>query len=250
MRKIMMLAIVALVSACSSQQGQKLPRASKPVAVNVDLSRCPALAALSGGAASRMEPVELPSRTGDPLRKFTASSKEQFAVAAQGGGVHCVDIRRMIAITGMKSHQNDRFVSFVWEGFQDRGYRSDGAILVDRAGSGSHIDTGGVPVFSPSGSLVAAVHQSPTAFSALQGFAVWQVGPYATVQVAKIEDLPEMLDWRVDRWESETCVTLSAVPFARWNGAAADLAALQRDHFVARRVETGWTFAPAGKSGC
>ncbi|MDE8653718.1 hypothetical protein [Novosphingobium album (ex Liu et al. 2023)] len=217
------------------------------------MTRCPALAPLAGSAPARTESVDIagmPAALRDSLRKMTASTRDQFAVATLGGGLDCIDIRRMITIGGVKPHQRDRFVSFAWEGFEENGYRSDGTILVDRAGAGKHVDTGGEPVFSPSGTLIAAVHQSPTAFSALQGFGLWQAGPYGTVQVTKIEDLPEMFDWRIDRWESEACVSLSAVPFARLQAGSGDIAALPRDRFIVRRSEAGWAFAPAAKGGC
>lgn len=245
MRGILMLAALGLLSSCSGD-GQKAPSAL-PIAKTVNAGGCPALPALAGNTPARTSPADISA--GPPaLRRLAASTGEQLAVANMAGGVHCIDIRRMTAIGPLELHRQDRFLSFRWEGFQRDGYRSDGAILVDRMADGNHIDTGATPVFSPSGAFLAAVHQSATAFSALQGFGVWQVGPFATVQVAKVEDLPEMRDWRIDRWESESCISLSAAPFARTDGTAGGPP--PRGRFIAKRGPAGWTVASAESGAC
>ncbi len=104
--------------------------------------------------------------------------------------------------------------------------------------------------FSPSRGRLAAIEISESGFGSLNAFLVMQVEATGLRQLAKLEDIPLHVDWRIDSWAGENCINLSAVPQSRvpenWN----DLPKARRDRYVARPGAKGWTLVPAQGRGC
>ena len=244
MRKTIATAVLAIaVTACTGGGGEKV--VSTPT-YSAQLAQCPALSPLAKPSIARTRAITVPA---GPLAALVASDARNIAVARSNGGTSCVDVRLMSDVNGLAALQADRFVGFDWKGFTEEGFRNDGYSLVDRT-SGLVTETGGKPVFSPSGRMFAAAYQSESAFAALEGFGVWKVMPTGPMRVAVVDDLPEMLDWRVDSWGGETCVNLSAVSFAMVPVGTKSFAGVARDKFVARQVGAGWDVKEADANGC
>jgi hypothetical protein len=210
------------------------------------MSQCPALAPLPKPQLARSKAVPLPP---GGLGGILASSSSMIAVVAPGGATRCVDARLMRSADDFRLSQSDRFLTFGWAGVQEDGYRSDGHKLVDRA-TGQVIETGGTPVFSPSGNLFAAAYQSESAFAELEGLGVWRVGPGGPIQIAEVDGLPEMLDWRVDGWVGESCVNLSAVPFALAPVGTSNFTGIARERYSARQVGVSWQVSERSGQTC
>ncbi|MFV0645099.1 MAG: hypothetical protein ACK5NN_11475, partial [Sphingomonadaceae bacterium] len=107
-------------------------------------------------------------------------------------------------------------------------------VLIDRARQGQMIETGSRPHFSPDGSSFATLQRSDTGMEEFDGFAIWftngdTLTPYL---VNAGPPLYPMFDWRIDRWEGENCLHISAVPYDRFGGNWARLPNLPRDQYV------------------
>lgn len=244
MRKIVAtvsLALVAASLAACSGGGGKTASTPQPL---VKLTQCPALTPLARPSLARTTPVTLPEGTVKGLSGIIKSSPTMLGVATLGGATHCVDVRLMSSVDRVELLQGGRFVSFDWKGYQNLGYPADGHVLIDRTGAGQHVDTGGMPVFSPSGLLAASAYQSETAFAQVDGLAIWQVTPAGLVRVTSVDKLPDMRDWRVDGWGGESCINLSATPFSR-KGATPG-----RTRYTAKKLGNGWDVTEAFGSGC
>lgn len=240
MRRITATLAMALLASCSSSNNEVK---SASAAGAAQLAQCPAASPLQRAGIARVAPVAIPAGASKMLGSVVRSNETWLGVSSFSGRTHCVDVRLMSAVDNMELMQGGRFVSFDWKGYHPAGYPADGHMLVDRTGSGQHVDTGGRPVFSPSGQHVAAAYQSETAFAQLEGFGVWQVTPGGLNRVALLSDLPEMQGWQVDGWASETCVNLSALPFSRARGAVA------RERFIARKTGNSWRVSESA-GGC
>ncbi|MBW8755824.1 MAG: hypothetical protein JF595_17095 [Sphingomonadales bacterium] len=140
------------------------------------------------------------------LRGVLQANLVNYAIATLGGGTLCVDTSWMETAEHVALSPDGRFLSFGWIGYEAYGH-----IVVDRAGSGEAIETGVVPVFSPSRRYFAAADQTESEFGSLSGLAVWSVGLARTTEIGRIGELPRMQDWRVDSWVGESCIELSAV---------------------------------------
>ncbi|MCB2079215.1 MAG: hypothetical protein KDE55_16160 [Novosphingobium sp.] len=241
MRKMTAIAAVALLSGCGG--GGEVASVSKPMA---QLTQCPALTPLASQKFTRSKAVPLPA---DPLGTIMASSRQQLAVTSLAGGTSCVDVRMMNNLEGFRLQQGDRYLSFGWQGYQDQGYRTDGHKLIDRS-TGRVVETGGWPVFSPSGQMFASAYQSETAFAEINGFGVWRVTTNGPIPVAVVDDLPEMLDWRVDSWGSESCVNLSAVSFSSVPVGTKDFSSAPRERYVAKQTGASWQVDEADGKSC
>jgi hypothetical protein len=206
-----------------------------------DLDKCAAAQPLEQGQIGRTTRVPVPRS----LRDVAKANEDALAVVSLEGATICVDTRLMGTVTDLGLSDDGRFLSFKWAG-----YEADGFIMVDRTGAGQVIDTGMVPVFSPSRQRFASVHQSESAFSDLEGLGVWQIEPIGTRELAAITTIPEMLDWRVDGWSGEDCINLSAVPFSRAPKQGMNYADIQRDRFTARAAGNGWRVVKSIGRGC
>ena len=81
-------------------------------------------------------------------------------------------------------------------------------------------------------------------YGALNAFAVWRIEPGTLRRLAKHEQVPEATDWTIDRWTSERCLELSAIP---WDGYTGE-ADTPRERF--RATEAGdWRIEPGRCAG-
>lgn len=218
------------------------PQASlaSPPAARPDIAQCPPLAPLAEPLNDRTKPLAVPKS----FAMLVRADAEQFAVATIYGGTVCVDVRGMTGVSTFTLSTDRRFLEFDWTG-----YEADGHIVVDRTGAGQVLDTGVSPVSSPSGRRFAAVQQSEAAFGALEGFGVWQIGVVGVRRLALQEDIPSLVDWRIDSWKGDDCIDLSGIPHERIPGPRARLAKLPRDRYVAVPVGSGWILTRSA-GGC
>lgn len=171
-------------------------------------------------------------------RPFAAISKEWLAVRTKSGAVQCVDLVWIGEMSGFETF-GDRFAGFEWEGFEAFGY-----VLVDRAGTGTVIETGKRPEFSPDGYMMAALEHSESDWGALSGFGVWTVLDSGLQAQYLTKKLPSpTTDWRIDRWEGSHCIHISAIPFDRIGDNGDNLEQVKRDHYVSGFVN-GWELQP------
>ena len=225
-----LLPAVGLLAATAPSAGATAP----------DPARCPRLEPLEEPLNDRATALPVPARHAAVL----SSSRDRFAVATLSGGIVCVDTRPMTRVGGFTLSADQRFLAFDWTG-----YEADGHVIVDRSGAGQWIDTGAPPVASPSGRRLAAVQQSEAAFGALEGFGLWEIGRVGLRQIALLQDIPSLADWRIDRWAGESCVYLSGVAHERFARARGGRAKLPRESYVARPGRSGWALSPA-RDGC
>jgi hypothetical protein len=215
-----------------------------------DLAACPEVPKLDDGPAPRTEPVAVPAS----FNRIMKADTEQLAVSTLAGGTVCVDTTWISEIEDAKAVTDERFISFDWYG-----YEAFGHMLVDRAGSGTVIDTGEKPAFSPSGKLVAGLQVSEAGWGGLEGFAIWRVTPagLAPLHDETSDDegeIPwfirqEMSLWRIDNWVGEECVAISAASWPALEAVGADVESAKRTPFHARRADD-WEIRPGPPEGC
>lgn len=254
LRIVLAIDAIALLAACDAPRETGDGRAdttsaaasaAAPVAATVaatapDLAACPKRQLLEEGLRERTKPIPVPAA----LREIMRSDIDNFAFSTFDGSTVCVDASWMEAIREPGISADKRFVSFGWDGYEAFGYA-----IVDRVGSGQEIDTGVAPVRSPSGKRMAALDYSESGYGALNAFAVWDIAPERLVQIARIETLPEMYGWRLDRWRGEACLELSAIS---WEDFAeqGEQDKAPRQGFVARPVSGGWQVLPTSDDRC
>ena len=206
-----------------------------------DPSGCPRLKPEETADRQRRVPLPIPPA----FQQIARANLDHIAVATQTGTTICVNSASMEQTSLFRLSPGKRFLGFAWSGNEAGGY-----MLVDRSGRGQAIDTGAVPVFSPSRNRLAAIEISESGFGSLNAFLVMQVAPGGLRQLAKLENIPIHVDWRIDNWAGENCINLSAVPQnclpENWN----DLPKTRRDRYVARPGARGWTLVPAQGRGC
>ena len=230
----------ASVAPAANVPARAVPAVSASAAApQADLATCEAYPGGDSEERQRSKPLPIPARFAAIMR----SDMDHIAVTTLAGGTLCIDARWTDSTSAMTLTADGRFLSFDWSGYEAYGH-----MLVDRAGRGKSIDTGAAPVFSPSRKLLASVEQSASGFGALNAFAVWQVGPNSLSEAAMIDQLPQMEDWRIDRWSGDGCIELSAVTFENMPDDNAALKDAPRERFAARAGK-GWTLAPAGGPG-
>lgn len=171
--------------------------------------------------------ITLPQGYGDTVIVSTG----WMAVKTKAGTTHCVDLSSMYSATNFEKF-GDRFIGFEWSGYEAGGY-----VLVDLAWTGSDIDTGAKPVFSPDGGLFAAVQLSDAGWGGLEGFGVWRALGSRMTPVSIDSALPYMIDWQIDGWEDESCIKLSAIADDQMGGSYEDMSSLPREKYVARYHE-------------
>lgn len=230
----------AAAATAASSVAASSPKAAP--AVRPDLARCEKFKPDSGeDLRQREKPLSFPPS----MAEIVATDRDRIAVATLGGTTLCIDVRWQDSIEDATLSKDGRFLAWGWDGYESYGYE-----LIDRSGAGQEIDTGGKPVRSPSGKLLASVEWSESAFGSLNGVLVLQVLPQGLKELARIEDLPgEMADWRLDAWHGEDCFAVSAV---RWADFAEDGEATPetpRQHFAVARKGDRWSVAPAAH-GC
>ena len=216
------------------QETDQAPQAERTVA-EPDLSQCPDREPADPELRQRTEPIAVPSS----LRPLMRSDMNNFAVGTSEGATVCIDASWMEQIDNAQLSDDKRFLEFDWSG-----YEAFGHVIVDRSGSGQVVDTGVPPVRSPSGERLAAADFSESGYGALDALGVWDVEPNRLTQVATIEERPQGVDWRIDRWVGEDCLELSAIAFedAPQDWRERDEAPRQR-YFASSRAG-GWDLRP------
>jgi hypothetical protein len=237
MRRVIDLAVViALLGGCgneaeptsadrSRERVEALPAAA---ARQPDFSTCPQAEPVE--ERIRTKPIPVPAA----FDGLAATSMDHFAFTAAAGNTICVDTTWLETIDDAELSDDARFASFSWVG-----YEAFGHVIVDRSGKGQVIDTGNAPVRSPSGRRFAAVDLGEAGFGSLNAFAVWDILPVGSRQVAEVGEGFPSGDWRIDGWQGESCVRLSLVPSERYPEDYRDLATTPRDPWSAAEAN-GW----------
>ena len=184
-----------------------------------------------------ISPEQNPLALPDDWKDFAKLTDHWIAVKTRSDTTHCVSVDWILAGEDYERF-DDRFAGFEWTGYEAWGY-----ILIDTAGTGRDIDTGARPVFSPHGYSFATIQFSDAGWGGFEGFAIWRIAPKTIEPIHVTTDLPSLTDWRIDRWEDEDCLHLSAVPWDRIDGNWDNLPRLARDHYVAAAAK-GWEIMP------
>lgn len=204
------------------------------------IAQCPRLKAEETADRARTAPLTIPAQ----LRMVARANRDHIAVATLTGATVCISTGSMEAIDGMRLTRDERFLHFTWHGNEAGGY-----IMVDRTGRGQWIDTGAIPTFSPSRARFASIEISESGFGSLNGFLVMAADPVGVRQLAKLENIPMLVDWRIHDWAGESCINLSGVRQQdvpeNWN----DLPKARRQRYVAQPGAKGWTLTRS-TSGC
>ena len=189
-----------------------------------DISICDDLPSDPYITADRTDPISLP----DDWKEVAASSRNWIAIWTEHSRTYCVETTWMFEATNLERF-GERFLGFDWIGLEAFGY-----VLIDRTRQGRQIDTGAKPLFSPDGSQFASLQRSDANYGGFEGFAIWHIHgnmlePYI---VNAGPPLYPMVDWRIDRWEGEHCLHISAVPYDRFDGKWDILPSVKRDRYV------------------
>jgi len=180
-------------------------------------------------------PITLPKE----WRMFASATNDWLAVRSIYGMTDCIDLSWIGELTDFETFKEQRFAGFNWSGYEAYGYT-----LIDRAGTGAVYETGERPSFSPDGSMMAALEYSEAGYGGLGGFGVWMVFDGGLVGQYLTKNLPtNMTDWKIDRWEDDTCLHISAIPFDRVGDNWDNLDKVARDRFVAGYA-SGWEMRP------
>ena len=193
---------------------------------------CPANPIMEDALRSRTQPLALPT----DWSGFADMSMNWLAVRTRMDAVHCVETAWFDQVDGY-DQLGDRFLGLAWQGYEAWGY-----MLIDTAGTGTGMDVGAKPALSPSGEKFATLHLSDAGWGGFEGFAVWRTSPGGMTPLHVDTHLPYMVDWRIDRWEGDDCLHISAVPqdrIANWE----DLPTTARDAYVSCAA-TAWDIAP------
>lgn len=209
------------------------PAVATPAAAMPDLAACPQPEPVDRSERLRAEAIPVPAA----LREVMRSDMENFALSTLGGGTVCVDASWMEAVDNARLSPDGRFASFDWFGYEAYGH-----VIVDRHGKGTVIDPGVRPLPSPSGNLLAAIDITESGYGPLNAFTVWRVDPAPISRLAQVEEVPAATDWKVERWRSEGCVELSAIPWEAYSDPEAP-ADPPREAYHARRAG-GWSVEP------
>ena len=204
------------------------------------IAQCPRLTAEETADRARKTALTIPAQ----LRMIARANVNHIAVATLSGGTVCVSTGSMEVTDGFRLSRDGRFFHFAWHGNEAGGY-----IMVDRSGRGQSADIGAIPTFSPSRARFAAIEISESGFGSLNAFLVMAVDTTGMRQIAKLEEIPMLADWRIHDWRGENCIDLSGVRQQdvpdNWN----DLPKARRVRYVARSGARGWTLTPA-TNGC
>ena len=199
-------------------------------------SRCPAAPPIEADSNERKGPLKIPARFA-PVAK---SDLARLAVATLSGGNFCENIPAINKAENFALSSDGRFFSFDWYGYEEGGH-----VIIDRSGRGQSIDSGAEVTLSPSGRRFAAVQFSEAGFGALEGFAVWRIQPVGLRQLVKLDEIPSLVDWRIDSWSGENCVMLSGIPNARIPNNTENYSKVARDRYIARPSGNNWRLTRA-----
>ncbi|MCP5396098.1 MAG: hypothetical protein H6918_05090 [Sphingomonadaceae bacterium] len=175
--------------------------------------------------AQREQPLVLPADwTG-----IAAVSPYWIAVSTEYHTTYCVSTQWMLDADNFERFDK-RFLGFHWEGPDAFGY-----ILIDRSGQGYAIDTSVRPHFTPEGTMFAVLNRTDTGMEEFDGFAIWSIhgGALRPYLVNFGPPLSPMIDWRIEDWEGENCLHISAVPYEQIVGNWEQLPNAPRSSYIA-----------------
>ncbi|MFZ1744263.1 MAG: hypothetical protein WAT93_15555 [Pontixanthobacter sp.] len=181
---------------------------------------------------TREASLELPA----DWKSFADVSFNWVGVKTKLDYTHCINVS-WVDYADNFERLNDRFVGFDWSGYESGGY-----IMVDTEWTGFDLETGARPVFTADGSRFASINYSDSGFGAFEGFAIWDVLPAKLTPVHVVTNIPNLQDWRIDRWEDESCIHLSAIENDQMIDDWDNRGAIPRIHYVAGSP-TGWILA-------
>ena len=193
------------------------------------LAYCEAFPLHEESFKGREKPIALPAE----WAAFAKSSLNWIAYKTEQGATLCDDISWIDEGTGFERF-NDSFVGYEWTAYEAWGYT-----LVDLSGRGQILETGAKPMFAPSGQRFAAIQLSEAGWGGFEGFGVWNTWGGGLNPIQIDTSLPQFQDWRIDRWEGDECLHLSAVPWERLEGDWENLPNVERDSYVAGDAN-GW----------
>lgn len=199
-------------------------------------ARCPATPPIEAESNDRKGPLKIPARYAAVAR----SDLTRLAVAALSGANFCQNISAINKAENFALSSDGRFFSFDWYGYEEGGH-----VIIDRTGSGQSIDSGAEVTLSPSGQRFAAVQFSEAGFGALEGFAVWQINSVGLRQLVKLDEIPSLVDWRIDSWSGENCINLSGIPNDRIPENTQNYSRVKRDRYIARPSGASWRLTRA-----
>ncbi len=169
------------------------------------------------------------------LKPVLAADEDHYAILTLGEETLCIETQWIEAVDNLELSEDGRFLSFDWTGYEAFGHQ-----LIDRTGAGQAIDTGEPPVFSPSGQRLASLDYSESGYGALNALGVWDIRPNRLAELARIEELPPLAEWRIDRWVGERCLQISAVAFEDLPETSPRTGSELRQHFIAREAGGKW----------
>lgn len=222
--RIMLAIGLAAISAPALAAGPPDPRS------------CPTPVSPESGERERSKPLPVPRM----LREMMGSSLYYLTLSTLGGGKICIDVSWVNEADKFTLSPDQRFVSFRWLGYETYGHK-----LIDRSSRGEIVEVGEMPVFSPSRQLFAAVGQDESDNGSIYGLLFWRVRLAGVQELARLDDIPKMTDWRIDGWAGEDCLNLSAISNNRIKGGDQDIKTLPRDRFIARPRAGTWRLLPA-----
>jgi hypothetical protein len=203
---------------------------------------CPRPASPEGGERERTKALPVPRM----LREIMGSSLYHYTVSTLGGARICIDVSWVNDADEHTLSPDKRFVTFGWGGYETYGRK-----LVDRTSRGQVVEVGAMPAFSPSRRLFAAVDQDESENGSIYGLVLWRVRLAGVEEIARLDDIPKMTDWRIDGWAGEDCLNLSAISNDRITGGDQNTKVLPRDRFIARPRAGTWQVIPAaGANRC
>lgn len=201
-----------------------------------DPRSCPRPTSPESGERERAKPLAVPRM----LREMMGSSLYYLTLSTLGGGRICIDVSWVNEADKFTLSPDRRFVSFRWIGYETYGHK-----LVDRTSRGNIVEVGAMPVFSPSRRRFAAIDQDESDSGSIYGLVLWRVRMAGVEELARLDDIPKMTDWRIDGWAGEDCLNLSAISNDRIKGGDQDIKVLPRDRFIARPRTGTWQVIPA-----
>jgi hypothetical protein len=217
----------------SSELGAESTAAPPPLAVSVTAATpCPRLKPADYADRERKAPLAIPAA----YVAIASATLNHIAVTTLAGTRLCVNTTGVESADGYRLTRDNRFFHYQWYGNEAGGY-----IIVDRTGRGGALDVGAIPTFSPSRARFASIEISESGFGSLNGFLVVAVEPTGMRQIAKLENIPMLADWRIHGWQGEGCINLSGVRQQDIPENWSDLPKARRTRYMARASAAGWT---------
>jgi hypothetical protein len=109
-------------------------------------------------------------------------------------------------------------------------------MLFDRSGTGTEVEIGNLPSFSPSNQRLAAVQFTQSGYGGLENIVIWQVADQGLKELHRLPEQSALswvqdgyTDFAIESWQGEVCLNIFAY-------ADADLAAVDWDRAKAKRT--------------